>query len=166
MLTYSFHFSQFNNLSFFSRKNPSLTQFIPEIYNKIIIKIIAYFWGVTNNLCLIPQIKCLFYQKRIGECPCSRYICHCHLLVHLLIIGSHELLPSITFFLEQLLVFCHLSYKFIKICKFHTLKFFPQINVQTSLGHFMYSVSERWILHLFVIFLNREMNKSTVSSFL
>ena len=48
MLTYSFHFSPFNNLSVF-RKNPSLTQFILEIYNKIIIKILGYFWGVTSG---------------------------------------------------------------------------------------------------------------------
>ena len=47
MLTCSFHFLQFNNLSVFP-KNPSLTQFIPEIYNKFIIKIIRYFWGVTS----------------------------------------------------------------------------------------------------------------------
>ena len=39
----------FHNLSIyqFSRKNPSLAQFIPRIYNKIIIKILGYFWGVT-----------------------------------------------------------------------------------------------------------------------
>ena len=43
------------NLSFhnwsiyqFSWKNPSLAQFIPRIYNKIIIKILGYFWGVTD----------------------------------------------------------------------------------------------------------------------
>ena len=44
----------FHNLSIyqFSWKNPSLAQFIPKIYNKIIIKILGYFWGVTetNNL--------------------------------------------------------------------------------------------------------------------
>ena len=40
----------FHNLSIhqFSRKNPSLAQFIPRIYNKIIIKILGYFWGVTS----------------------------------------------------------------------------------------------------------------------
>ena len=39
----------FHNLSIhqFSRKNLSLAQFIPRIYNKIIIKILGYFWGVT-----------------------------------------------------------------------------------------------------------------------
>ena len=39
----------FYNLSIhqFSRKNLSLAQFIPRIYNKIIIKILGYFWGVT-----------------------------------------------------------------------------------------------------------------------
>ena len=51
-------------------------------------------------------------------------------------IGSHRLLPLVTFFLEQLLIFCHLSRKLIKISKFHTLEFFPQLNVQTSLSHF------------------------------
>ena len=30
------------------KKNPSLTQFIPEIYKKIIIKIPGYFWDVTK----------------------------------------------------------------------------------------------------------------------
>ena len=49
MLTYLFHFSQFNNLSVFSKKNPSLAQFILGIYNKIIIEILWYFWGVTKK---------------------------------------------------------------------------------------------------------------------
>ena len=41
----------FHNLSIyqFSRKNPSLAQFIAKIYNKIIIKILVYFWGVTKE---------------------------------------------------------------------------------------------------------------------
>ena len=43
-LNLHFTICQFIN---FSRKNPSLTQFIPRIYNKIIIKILGYFWGVT-----------------------------------------------------------------------------------------------------------------------
>ena len=40
----------FHNLSIhqFSRKDLSLSQFIPRIYNKIIIKILGYFWGVTQ----------------------------------------------------------------------------------------------------------------------
>ena len=54
MLTYSFHFSQFHNLSV-SWKNPSLTQFIPGIYNKIIIKIIGYFWGVIYILNVVSS---------------------------------------------------------------------------------------------------------------
>ena len=39
----------FHNLSIhqFSRKDLSLAQFIPRTYNKIIIKILGYFWGVT-----------------------------------------------------------------------------------------------------------------------
>ena len=43
----------FHNLSIhqFSRKDLSLAQFIPRIYNKIIIKILGYFWGVTK----LPQ---------------------------------------------------------------------------------------------------------------
>ena len=45
MLTYLYHFSQFIS---FLEKNLSLTQFIPEIYKKIIIKIIGYFWDVTK----------------------------------------------------------------------------------------------------------------------
>ena len=49
MLTYSF---TFHNLTIyqFSRKNPSLSLFIPGIYNKIIIKILGYFWGVTMEV--------------------------------------------------------------------------------------------------------------------
>ena len=41
----------FHNLSIhqFSRKDLSLAQFIPRIYNKIIIKILGYFWGVTQE---------------------------------------------------------------------------------------------------------------------
>ena len=44
----------FHNLSIyqFSRKNPSFAQFIPRIYNKIIIKILGYFWGVTQCMCI------------------------------------------------------------------------------------------------------------------
>ena len=45
MLTYSFHISQFIS---FPGKNPSLAQFIPRIYNKILIKILGYFWGVID----------------------------------------------------------------------------------------------------------------------
>ena len=48
MLIYSFHFSQFNNLSFFPEK-PKFGSIHIGIYNKIIIKIIGYFWGVTNT---------------------------------------------------------------------------------------------------------------------
>ena len=40
----SYNQYSFNN----SWKYLSLAQFIPEIYNKIIIKILRYFWGVTN----------------------------------------------------------------------------------------------------------------------
>ena len=42
----------FHNLSIhqFSQKDLSLAQFIPRIYNKIIIKILGYFWGVTGEL--------------------------------------------------------------------------------------------------------------------
>ena len=52
MLTYSFHIYHFHSLTiyqFFSQKNPSFAQFIPRIYNKIIIKIIGYFWGITRD---------------------------------------------------------------------------------------------------------------------
>ena len=47
----------FHNLSIhqFSRKDLSLAQFIPRIYNKIIIKILGYFWGVTApSSCTLP----------------------------------------------------------------------------------------------------------------
>ena len=44
MLTYSFF-----TIYQFSQKNPSLAQFIPGIYNKIIIKILGYFRGVTQS---------------------------------------------------------------------------------------------------------------------
>ena len=49
MLTYSVHIYHFHSLTIyqFSRKNLSLAQFILGIYNKIIIKILGYFWGVT-----------------------------------------------------------------------------------------------------------------------
>ena len=48
------------NLSIYqiTRKKPSLTQFIPRIYNKIIIKILGYFWGVTIDrykACLVAK---------------------------------------------------------------------------------------------------------------
>ena len=44
MLTFSFHFSRFNNLSVFPKK-PKLTQFIPEIYNKNYYKNSRVFLG-------------------------------------------------------------------------------------------------------------------------
>ena len=55
MLTFSF--SKFNNLSFFFSKNPSLAQFIPGIYNKIIIKISGYFLGVTGRASRFDAIR-------------------------------------------------------------------------------------------------------------
>ena len=73
MLTYSFHFLQFNNLSFlFSRKNPSLAQFIPGIYNKIIIKIVGYFWGVTIRIFQNSKINSLFSINRESRRPVDR----------------------------------------------------------------------------------------------
>ena len=48
MLTYLFHFSQFNNLSNFSKKTQVWLNLYPEYIIKIIIKIIGYFWGVTR----------------------------------------------------------------------------------------------------------------------
>ena len=56
------HFT-FHNLTIyqFSRKNPSLAQFIPGIYNKIITKILGYFWGVTvlvlENTFYVPSFS-------------------------------------------------------------------------------------------------------------
>ena len=49
----------FHNLSIhqFSQKNLSLAQFIPRIYNKIIIKILRYFWGVTDIDTLSNDLK-------------------------------------------------------------------------------------------------------------
>ena len=68
MLTYSFHFSQFNIYQF-SRKNPSLAQSIPGIYNKIIIKILGYFWGVTTLPHLIKfRPRNLPYLNSCGYC--------------------------------------------------------------------------------------------------
>ena len=46
MLTYSFHISKFIS---FPEKNPSFAQFLLGLYNKIIIKFIGYFWGVTTQ---------------------------------------------------------------------------------------------------------------------
>ena len=60
MLTYSFHILQFIS---FPEKNPSLAQFIPGIYNKIILKILGYFWGVIAGLLqnrplhLLPSVE-------------------------------------------------------------------------------------------------------------
>ena len=50
------HFT-FHNLTIyqFSRKNPSLAQFIPGIYNKIIIEILGYFWGITVLGSILPN---------------------------------------------------------------------------------------------------------------
>ena len=44
-----------------------MAQFIPEIYNKIIIKILGYFWGITviiKNRYPLPRIDDLFDQLR------------------------------------------------------------------------------------------------------
>ena len=49
MLTYSFHFSQFNNLSVFSKQPKFGSIYTRNIYNKIIIEILGYFWGVTKQ---------------------------------------------------------------------------------------------------------------------
>ena len=59
MLTYSFHFSQFI----------SLAQFIPEIYNKIIIKILGYFWGITvkMNGVRLDVIKLQLFPFSLGD---------------------------------------------------------------------------------------------------
>ena len=56
----------FHNLSIyqFSRKNPSLAQFIPRIYNKIIIKILGYFWGVTKSGLVNEEVSHLHKGER------------------------------------------------------------------------------------------------------
>ena len=44
-----------------------MAQFIPEIYNKIIINILGYFWGITiiiKNRYPLPRIDDLFDQLR------------------------------------------------------------------------------------------------------
>ena len=61
MLTYSF----FTIYQFF-RKNLSLAQFIPEIYNKITIKILGYYWGVTVKLNKTLQSQILHLGKNKG----------------------------------------------------------------------------------------------------
>ena len=61
----------FHNLSShqFSWKNTSLAQFIPRIYNKIIIKILGYFWGVTVciwvYICIVSYIKQLMVSMGV-----------------------------------------------------------------------------------------------------
>ena len=50
MLTHSFHFSQFNNLSVFPEKPKFDSIHTRNIYNKIIIKILGYFWGVRAHI--------------------------------------------------------------------------------------------------------------------
>ena len=53
----------FHNLSIyqFSQKNTSLAQFIPRIYNKIIIKILGYFLGVTSTVFVFPPHMLSFH---------------------------------------------------------------------------------------------------------
>ena len=57
----------FHDLSIhqFSQKDLSLAQFIPRIYNKIIIKILGYFWGVTQCVLQhrIPIYKDLSFSQ-------------------------------------------------------------------------------------------------------
>ena len=65
----------FHNLSIyqFFRKNPSLAQFIPRIYNKIIIKIIEYFWGVTSGI-VIHWISWPNYTlERLSNCMVRQF---------------------------------------------------------------------------------------------
>ena len=50
MLTYSFHVSHFNNLSVFPEKPKFGSIYTRNIYNKIIIEILRFFWGVTKLL--------------------------------------------------------------------------------------------------------------------
>ena len=54
----------FHNLSIhqFSRKNLSLAQFKPRIYNKIIIKILGYFWGVTGKISIFVSFSFLSFS--------------------------------------------------------------------------------------------------------
>ena len=61
----------FHNLSIhqFSRKNLSLAQFIPRIYNKIIIKILGYFWGVTLCVPLKGFLQNLEEELAFITCP-------------------------------------------------------------------------------------------------
>ena len=65
MLTLSIYILQVINLSNFP-KNPSLTQFIPGIYDKIIIKILGYFWGVTNHV-YFSCLKFLAPTRALGK---------------------------------------------------------------------------------------------------
>ena len=47
--TFNLHFTIYQFINF-SRKKPSMAQFIPGIYNNFYYKILGYFWGVTVNL--------------------------------------------------------------------------------------------------------------------
>ena len=68
MFTHSFHFSLFNHLSVFLEK-PKLAQFIPEIYNKIIIKILGYFWELheLHNWTKLWVINCIGREFKVAE---------------------------------------------------------------------------------------------------
>ena len=47
-----------------------MAQFIPEIYNKIIIKIVEYFWGVTGYGYTVIQVVCwVEIPEQMRLCP-------------------------------------------------------------------------------------------------
>ena len=69
LLSYN-HLNQysFNN----SRKIPKSAQLIPRIYNKIIIKILGHFWGVTSRTLNIrfDQALTLYGFEKSHDEPC------------------------------------------------------------------------------------------------
>ena len=66
MLTFSFHFSQFNNLSIFPRKTQVWLNSYLEYIIKIIIKIIGYFWGVTLTIPFTGST--IVVENGLGSC--------------------------------------------------------------------------------------------------
>ena len=110
MFTHSFHFSLFNHLSVFPKK-PKLAQFIRGIYNKIIIKILGYFWGVTKlqlqelleNGFIHPSVSpwgapVLFVKKKDG----TFWLCVDYRQLNKMTVKNKYLLPKIDDLFDQL----------------------------------------------------------------
>ena len=102
MLTYSFHISLFNNLLVLPEKTQVWLNSYPGIYNKIIIKILGYFWGVTE---IIGVVKPLLLDERPILRDEAEFLGHAVIEKFLMIVIMSSLFTYPASFRAQFLVF-------------------------------------------------------------